>query len=382
LPTIVNRLAESEIATMPLPLIQKDLQEIATQQGLALPPRVRRDGKAIKTGASLPSDLRRAAHEALAGYRASSDYRDLIANLAELDLEQLQKRLATALHGPHFAPLMEHLRAPVNRDVDSSNFVPKAVSFGLLAQAVLIVGLSGSVGLVENIDPSNYQTAIYAGGAVDIGIDVGLEGDICLGFWTSTVDELSGLYIGGEVDIDDGSGVTVAFFLQDDEPALAFAGIDLGIDDGIENEDFYFFEFSIGRSPIYQPGEATYLVQFGSLTCNDSKDNFDTVYFNFQQDGDTSVTYRYPAWDGYQMCESGKDSTFSTWGVGLIAKFNESLSITLQVGDYTMPSQTITPGTFTKLFKWEPVPFKDYTDAHTNEIYYSLDVQLIKDGGS
>lgn len=213
---------------MKLPLLEKELRELATQQGLSLPACPPREGRASKPAAKLSPAARQAAQMALASYRESADYRDLMANLASLNLEQLQTRLASALEGPHFAPLTELLRDPAQLDLDLGDFIPKAISFGLLAQIVLFIGVSGGVGYIKNIDPGNSENAIYFGGAFDDGIDAGIEGDICLGFWTNAVDDMSGVYVGGEVDIDDTIGVTVATFLQDEEPALAFVGVDLG----------------------------------------------------------------------------------------------------------------------------------------------------------
>lgn len=364
---------------MKLPLLEKELRELATQQGLSLPACPPREGRASKPAAKLSPAARQAAQMALASYRESADYRDLMANLASLNLEQLQTRLASALEGPHFAPLTELLRDPAQLDLDLGDFIPKAISFGLLAQIVLFIGVSGGVGYIKNIDPGNSENAIYFGGAFDDGIDAGIEGDICLGFWTNAVDDMSGVYVGGEVDIDDTIGVTVATFLQDEEPALAFVGVDLGVDDGIENEDFYFFHIDTGSNPIYQPGDATYLVQLQTLTCVDSKDNYDTVKFTFQQDGDTSTTFHYPAWDGFQMAEAKNDSAVSTWNVGAILKFNEKIVLTLQVGDYTLPSVTIWPTDFPGTSQPNPNPytFQAYTDG-INEIKYTLQAQLLK----
>lgn len=364
---------------MTQPTLKINLQNLAAEENLVHPPRSQRTGKATKR-VKLPLALRRAAQDALTSFRASADHQDLVASLPTLNLEQAHTCFSSVLQGPYFAPLMQRLRAPAELESDPLDFIPKAVSFGIMGQIVVGVGASGSVGAVANINPMNAQLGIYAGGAVDFGFDIGIQGDFCVGFWLNAVDDIAGLYIGGEVDVDDGTGFDVAAFLQDGEPALAFVGVDFGLDDGIENEDFYFCEFDVTTPDptIYQPGNATYLVQLNTLTCVNSKDNYDTVYFNFQQDGNSSVTYRYPAWDGYQMCESDRDSTYSKWGVGMIAKFNSSLTLILQVGNYTMPSQTITSSNFSGLNGTTTLTFKDYTDVHINEIEYTLTLRLIK----
>ncbi len=277
------------------------------------------------------------------------------------------------------------MRDPAQLDIDPADFIPKAISFGLLAQFVIGIGISGSIGFIENLDIANSQSAVYGGGALDVGIDAGIEGDVCLGFWTNEVSDISGLYVGGEVDVDDGTGVTVATFFkgEDEDPGLAFVGVDLGVDDGIEEEDFYFFHIDTGSNPIYQPGEATYLIQLLWLTCNNSKDNYDTVKFTFQQDPDpnqTPVTYHFPAWDGFQMAESGNDSAVSTWNVGAILKFNTSLALTLQVGGTDMGAQTIKASDFSKVFEVITLPSWDvhYGVLGVDEIKYTLTYQFIK----
>lgn len=199
---------------------------------------------------------------------------------------------------------------------------------------------------------------------------------MCLGFWREGVDDLGGIYVGEEVDVDDGVGVTEASFLHDDELALVFLGFDLGIGDGMEETNYYFFEFDVGRAPIYQPGDATYLVQLGVITCDNSKDNYDTVYFEFLQDSDSTV-YRYPAWDGYQMCETQEDPTYNTWRVGLIAKFNSQLTLRLHVGDHTMDDVIVKASNFSGLNGSYDITWDEKVDAF-DEIKYVMDINLIR----
>lgn len=370
---------------MKLPLIEKELQALAVQQGLSLPvpaPRERARGKAA---AKMPIALRQATQEALLSYRASADYRELLADMPSFDLAQLQSRCAAVLNGPYFASLKERLRDLDSLDIDLGDFIPKAISFGLLGQIVVGIGLSGSVGYVENLDSSNDEAAVFFGGAFDVGIDAGIQGDICIGFWTNDVSDLNGLYVGGEVDVDDGTGITVAMFLQDEEPALALVGVDMGVDDGIENEDFYFFHIDVGSNPIYQPGDAQYLIQLQKLTCDKSYGNYDHVTFSFQQDGNAD-TYHFPAWDGFQMAESQNDPSVNTWNVGAILKFNNYINLTLYVADPASVSDkiavktlTIWPTDFPGLYVSNSNPYVfDATVEVINKIKYSLVAQRIQ----
>lgn len=370
---------------MTMDLISKDLETIAAQEGVVVPQLGRRKRPAAgKKKRQLPPALRQAAADALKAYRASPEYKALLADLPQMNLLQLQQRLEAALNGPHFTPMLALMRQPGAFDVTIKGVVekvldyliPNAVSLGVLAQAVLVLGLSGSAGYVVNVDLSNFKSGVYVGGAFDAGIDAGIEGDAVLGFWANSVGDLDGVYVGGEVDIDDGTGLTAAAFDHDDDLGLVFVGIDLGIDDGFENTDFYFFEFDIGHEPIYQPGDATYLVQFTTMTCENSKDDSDTVYLEFFQDGGDTA-YRFPAWNGNQMCEQ-KNGPYYQWGLGLVAKFDSSLTVRLHTGDFTpSPDVTIKPTNFNSVGSTYTLPWDDKTTA-IDEVEYKLVAQLLK----
>lgn len=355
--------------------LQNDLARLAERRALAVPPLERRTGPvANRSGKRLSPALEEAAAAALAAYRASPEHAALVADLPGLGLDELQARLKEALEGPHFAAMLERLRRPADEDPD--DFLPKAVSLGVMGQVVLILGLSGSVGYVMDISITNSNPGVYVGGAFDVGIDAGLQAEVCLGLWRESTDDLAGVYVGEEVDVDDGTGLTEATFLNDDELGLMLVGIDLGLDDGMENTDFYFFEFGLDREPTYQPGEATYLVQLGTLSCENSKDNYDTVYFEFLQDGESTV-YRYPAWDGYQMCESQENDTYSSWDVGLIIKFNSSFTLRLHIGDEVMDDVTFPISGFSGLNQVRYYTF-DTTVGAFDEVKYELAFSLIR----
>jgi hypothetical protein len=267
------------------------------------------------------------------------------------------------------------LREPASFDIDLDDFMPKAVSIGFMAEIVLIVGAGFGTGTVMNLDVSDASPSVYVGGSLDVGVEAGIEGDLCVGFWREAVDDLNGVYVGEEIDVDDGVGLTEAAFLKDDELGLIFLGADLGIEDGFENADYYFTHFGIGHEPIYQPGDATCLVQFNSMKCLDSKDNYDSIYLEYMQDSDTTL-YRYPAWDSFQMAESGNDPTYDLWQVGLVAKFDSSITLRLHVGDYTFDDQKVT---LSQLQSANPywITWDTKIDGF-NEIKYQLEAKLKK----
>ncbi|GAB5445442.1 hypothetical protein [Gymnodinialimonas sp.] len=357
-------------------LIQDDLNFVAKHAEVTLPDIPVRATRPARAAAQVPEALRKAAAQALEAFRATPDYRDLMDQQATLTLRQFHARLAKALHGPVFAPVFATANT-LQLDVSLEGLIPKAISLGVSGQVVLGVGISGSLGYVVDLNLSDFTSALYLGGAVDIGADAGIEGDVCLGFWTNTIDDLSGWYVGEEIDIDDAAGVMEATYLKDEELALAFIGVTLGFDDGFENSDYYFFKMDIGHAPIYQPGDYDYMVQLDSLVCTNSKDDYDTVYYEFLADDDDTV-YRYPAWDGFQMAESQRDNgNFTKWGVGVVIKFNEKVTLRLHVGDYTMDDKTITPSDYSGELSEHNVPFsgKDYG---IDDIEYNQDTTLLK----
>jgi hypothetical protein len=357
--------------------IQQDLAAMAARADLKLPAPAPRTASADKPKQRLHPAIRAAADDALAAFGASPEHAALIADLPGLNLHQLVSRLRAALEGAHFAPMMDTIRHAATLDTDDPllDFIPKAVSLGLLGQAVLLVGLSGSVGYVVDVDLTSPDTGIYAGGAIDVGGDAGIQADVCLGFWREAVDDLGGIYVGEEVDIDDGTGVVEAAFENDDELGLLFVGIGLGIDDGMENTDYYFFEFDTGDAPIYQPGDFNYMVQLQGMNCVNSKNNYDGIYFEFLADSDSTV-YRYPAWDSYQMCESHRNANLSNWSVGLIIKFDSSFTLRLHVGDQTMGDATISRSQYSGVNSTFKVTWD--TSHVSNGIEYNCTTVLLK----
>ncbi|MBV0911698.1 hypothetical protein [Anianabacter salinae] len=357
--------------------IAADIAYVGEQRGVD-PMATRPGGRApaAPSHKTLPPALRKAAAEALAAYKASAEYAALQAKLPTMNLLELQSHLAHALNGPHFAPLLETSRT-MSLDVDLEGLIPKAVSLGVSGQVVFGIGVSGSVGYIVDLNVSDFASAIYVGGAVDVGADGGIQGDACVGFWTNTIEDMSGWYVGEEIDIDDALGVMEATYLKDEELALAFVGVTLGFDDGFENSNYYFNNIALGHAPIYQSGEFSHMVQLNSLSCENSKDNWDTCYIEFYSDGDSSTLYRYPAWDGYQLSESQRDDAITSWGVGEIIKFNSNFSIKLHVGDHTMPTKTVSLSSFNGQYSTTSVTFDDKIDV-VNEIKYSLGIELLK----
>ena len=77
-------------------------------------------------------------------------------------------------------------------------------------------------------------------------------------------------------------------------------------------------------------------------------------------------------------CASRATGPYNQWDLGLIAKFNSSLTVRLHVGDYTMSKdQTITPNDFNGVGGTYTLPPWD-DKIGIDEIEYTLEAQLLK----
>ncbi|MEM7269841.1 MAG: hypothetical protein AAF401_11375 [Pseudomonadota bacterium] len=358
-------------------------QEFVFERPAGAPTEANGDGAA-------PKPLTDAAKSAIRAFKASPEGAAFMNDLPTLNLFELGSRLKAALEGPHFADMLALSRNPAEFDIDLGDFIPKAVSIGLTGEAVLLIGVTGAVFYAMDISTSDPKPAAVVGGGLDIGADGGAQGDIAVGFWRDQTSDITGWYVGEEIDIDDGGGGYEATFEKDKELALVLIGVGVGFEDGAENSDLYFYSFDFSHSPIYQSGDYDHMIQFHNVTCDNSKDNMDTVFFYYLADDDPTE-YRYPAWAGYQMAEAdkgdfgngwtnsdGDEITFNNWGTGEIVKFNSKITIKLNVGDYEMDAQTFTTGDFSGVGSSASKNFHAWTDAHINEINYNISGTLLK----
>lgn len=366
---------------MTVSTFEQQLAAFAAQRGIAVPTVEQREAH-TGAAAELPAALREAADAALASYRASDDYAALIADMPGIDLPELHARLGAALNGPIFAPVVEMVSDPAAFSLPSWIL---AISLGIEGEAAIVLGVGANVGYVMNPTkiPANLDARIYIGGEFDLGVT--LQGGPCLGFWTYAPDDITGFYVGVEADVPVGSGdatATVSALARFEEgikgvkKGVLFVGTSMGLPTPTTALCF-FFHLNVGRhAPIYQSGRATYLVQFGTITCTNSKDNYDTISLNFYQDND-ATEYRFPAWNGYQMAEKGNDSQCYQWDMGLLAQFDSQLTLYLQVGNHQMPAQSISAGSFSGVGGTHTVTFKDTVNAF-DDIEYSVVVTLMK----
>lgn len=276
----------------------------------------------------------------------------------------------------------------------------KAVSLGIMAEGDLIIGGQAGCGVAMDIKDFGSSWSIYGYGGLDEGVDAGVEIGIVLGFWAIESNDISGTYVGAEVDITDVIGVEgIAYagkddksdFLDDDGVNLKYAkviyvGVDVGLEDGVEGEEVEYISWHHEYYATYQVGDDyDYLMSFDHLTCVNSKDNQDDVYFLYTVDGE-DTEYRYPIWNEMKMCEEknegdvGSEHAKHVWLCDNMVKFNTKVVVKPYVGNYTdMPTIEFTPSSFAGLnIETGAKTSKDYTDMHVNEINYTLTGRLLR----
>lgn len=82
---------------------------------------------------------------------------------------------------------------------------------------------------------------------------------------------------------------------------VIYVGGALGLEEGAEDEDVYYFAYHLDSFPTYQVGDYDCLMTFDQLRCVNSKSNQDDVYLLYTVDDDDTL-YRYPIWNEMKMC--------------------------------------------------------------------------------
>ncbi len=295
-------------------------------------------------GSSLNSDLQKAISEDLLSWAKTSDGQEVIAKTNPSDLEDLLK-----------AALLSKAFSNTAAQLQSMEKI-KAISFGLMAQADIFLGIEGSFGVAINrsdfqfigidSDPDDVTASIFAGGGFVEGIEDGIEGTLAIGIWFEDAADIGGFYVGEEVDVADGVGVTAAAFagkddkdefkneegeVQLEKAKVIFLGIDVGIDDGTEADEIYFFSGTMSNMPVSQSGDYNHMAVLDDLHCKDAlssdANSKDHVYIEYTVDDDSTV-YRYPIWNTFEMAENDLDH----WYCGNAIKFNTKFNVKLYVG--------------------------------------------------
>ncbi|MFK7903507.1 MAG: hypothetical protein AB8B69_00205, partial [Chitinophagales bacterium] len=299
------------------------------------------------SGGPIDSDFIQAVNDDLTEWAKSSLGQEVIATTDPSDLESLLK---DALISTAFSKVAAKLQ---------SEEKVKAISLGLMAEAEIFMGISGAFGVAMNRsdfafvgmggqDPDDVTSSIFAGGGFVEGVEDGIQGTLAIGIWFEDAGDISGLYVGEEVDIDDGLGITaVALAGKDDKDdfkdeegnvvmdkaKVLFLGIDVGISDGTEADELYYFSGTMSQEPVSQSGDYNHYAVLDDLHCHDalSTDNAnsgkDHVYIEYKVDNEPTI-YRYPIWNTIEMNEKELDH----WYCGNAIKFNESFTVTLYVG--------------------------------------------------
>ncbi len=200
----------------------------------------------------------------------------------------------------------------------------KALSLGVMGQVEIFTGISGNFGCaadLANLNPENFDDnySIFAGGGFVEGADAGFDVAVAVGIWFDDVTSIGGWLVGGEIDVSDGGGLSgVAYGGAEDEDDVTefaeadsdrrvelakviFLGVDIGIDDGVEGEETYFFAGHLESAQVSQSGDYDHQATLQWVTCKSmDKDDKDQVHFHFYADGD-DTQYRYPIWNDVEM---------------------------------------------------------------------------------
>ncbi len=299
-------------------------------------------------GTSLDAAFIQAINDDLTAWAASSLGQQVISTTDPSDLEDLLKE---ALLSTAFSKVAAKIK---------SEEKVKAVSLGVMASAEIFAGITGAFGVAINrsdfqfvgmsSDPDQVTSSIFAGGGFVEGVEDGIQGTLALGIWFEDAGEISGFYVGEEIDVDDGLGVTaVALAGRDDKDdfkdeegnvvmdkaKVLYVGIDVGIADGTEAEELYYFSGTMSQMPVSQSGDYNHMAILDDLHCHDalSPDNVDEgekdhVYIEYTVDDEDTV-YRYPIWNTIEMAEGGG---LDHWTCGNAIKFNNSFTVSLYVG--------------------------------------------------
>ena len=135
------------------------------------------------------------AATALSAWEDSKDYTKVEENTD--DQSEMTDKLQDGMSGDTFSDVIS-----VAKDILDL----KAISLGLFGKAEVFVGIEGTFGVaadLADLEPSNFtdSSAIFAGVGIAEGVDGGIEGDLVLGFWKQSCEELGGFYVGAEVDL-------------------------------------------------------------------------------------------------------------------------------------------------------------------------------------
>ncbi len=297
---------------------------------------------------TIPSDLYQAISDDLKDWKSSTSIEPTLQTVVECtDPETLEDLLKDVLFSSVFSRVSAAL---------SNAEKVKAFSIGLMAQVEFIGGLEGVFGVAVDrsdfslvgVSGSQPSVAIFGGPALVEGLDEGADASLAVGVWFEDTDSIRGRYVGAELTLDEGLGLTGAAFAsradeddftEDDDSInldhvreqakMAFVGIDIGIDDGGEGVESYFFSGVVPGAACYQTGTYDHMVNLDVLDCHDalsiSSSEHDNIYIKYCVD-DESTWYTYPIWNKFAISEDEYSRM-----IGCAIKFNSKFKIALHI---------------------------------------------------
>jgi len=201
---------------------------------------------------------------ALKTWRASAEHQAFLAALPERTVDELRDYLDGVVRGPIFARTLELSTSP-----SLSSLVPQSISVGLAGQIEVIVGAYASFGYMIDVSLDGAGSAVYLLGALAEGAEVGIDIAEQVGLWLDKVDDVSGSYIGGELEVDEAVGITGFVLLDKGKPKAVMIDVDEGIGDGASALEFYMLTYETSHDPVAQP-PATHMVILSNLSCKEA----------------------------------------------------------------------------------------------------------------
>ncbi|MBA3879351.1 MAG: hypothetical protein C0500_06520 [Sphingobium sp.] len=310
------------------------MSDILYQQ-MAAPAAFVRDQLAAGTGATAAAeaapqlgDEERALiaelNQAVKAWRATPEAQAFIASLPQRNVEEVREYLHNVVRGPHFARTIE-----LSASHSLSSLIPQSISIGLAGQIELLVGIYGSIGYIDDLTLDGGNSAIYLLGALAEGLDATIDVSAQAGLWTDAVDDASGSYVGGELEVDEGVGLSGFVLLKKEVVKAAMVDADGGIGDGASALEFYMLTHETSHGPVAQ-SPASHMLILSNLLCRDaSESGHDEVYLKFSIDGSDTV-YRYPTWDYYSM---NPDDSDKNWALGRSIWLNSKVEVSIWDSD-------------------------------------------------
>jgi hypothetical protein len=304
------------------------------------------------------------AQQAFAAWLATPDGEFCKALMRAGNYEPVVEALQALANGSAFA----RTRELATVSIDPLDY--EAFSLGMVVQADIILGIYASAGYICDFDNISGTSSVYICGAISGGFDIGADVGGQVGFWKKSVAQVDGFYIGGEVIIDDGPGLSaLGLFnlLSDEDYQALLIDAEGGFNDGVDGLAFGMLSYGRDTGPVVQK-QASHFLILGTLTCiNQRESGHDEVYLKFTADNGT--TFRYPTNKYYSMSDDSGD--YNTWNLGRSVWFDSKVKVDLFDGGDTIGSMTFNFSDFSG-----PNSSKTVTSKQSYGVFQTIEYSL------